>query len=183
MGRESIWFFSRPAFFGQAAPIWTHLCITSYNIFWWKIRPSQHVVKYETSRSNIGRFWNWDITPSGSIKVSLFLSFSVLFFFFFFFFCVTFFLTETIHALQEPNLHKQVNSSLQEIILIKNRFNWDLHSAENLFYVLLSQIKPYKKLCFHFFVFLCIFHSFFQSLKNDPQVSLILSTASSHFGI
>ena len=34
-----------------------------------------------------------------------------------------------------------------------------------------------------FFVFLCIFYSFFQSLKNDPQVSLILSTASFHFGI
>ena len=81
----------------------------------------------------------------------LFLFFSFLFFFF----CVTFFLTETIHALQEPNLHKQVNSSLQEIILIKNPFNWDLYSAENLFYVLSSQIKPYKKLCFHF-LFSCV---------------------------
>ena len=182
MGRESIWFFSRPTFFGQAAAVWAHLCITSYNIFRWKIRPSQHVVKYRISRLKIGRFWNWDITPSGSIKVSLFLSFSVLFFSFLFFFVILF-LTETTHALQEPNLDKQVSSSLQEIILLKNPFSWDLYSAENLFHVLLKSNQTIQEVMLSFFVFLCIFYSFFQSLKNDPQVSLILSTASSHFGI
>ena len=108
---------------------------------------------------------------------------SFFLFLFFSFLFVTFFLTETTHALQEPNLDKQVSSSLQEIILIKNPFSWDLYSAENLFHVLLKSNQTIQEVMLSFFVFLCIFYSFFQSLKNDPQVSLILSTASFHFGI
>ena len=108
---------------------------------------------------------------------------SFFLFLFFSFLFVTFFLTETTHAQQETNLDKQVSSSLQEIILIKNPFSWDLYSAENLFHVLLKSNQTIQEVMLSFFVFLCIFYSFFQSLKNDPQVSLILSTASFHFGI